>query len=131
MDKIIKIGSYNPNGFCNGQILDKRGICGTICYFKGAEPAITVNDETLTDNERLFEINTYLKLRNERKLMERDKKKLRIRKLTPLEVMRLMGFDDEDYYKIKDVNSECQIFKQCGNSIVVNCLEGIFKNLLF
>jgi DNA (cytosine-5)-methyltransferase 1 len=55
----------------------------------------------------------------------------RIRKLTPLECIRLMNFDDEDYYKIKAANmSDTQIYKQCGNSIVVACLEGIFKNLL-
>ena len=58
-------------------------------------------------------------------------KKLRIRRLTPLECMRLMSFDDEDYEKIKDINSNSQIYKQCGNSIVVKCLEEIFKNLFF
>ena len=55
---------------------------------------------------------------------------LRIRKLTPLECIRLMGFDDEDYYKMKSVNmSNTQIYKQCGNSIVVNVLEAIFEQL--
>ena len=58
-----------------------------------------------------------------------NNKKLIIRKLTELEVMRLMGFDDEDYHKIKNINSSSQIYKQCGNSIVVNCLMCIFKNL--
>lgn len=55
----------------------------------------------------------------------------RIRKLTPLECLRLMDFDDEDYYKIKAVGmSDSQIYKQAGNSIIVACLEKIFKNLL-
>lgn len=54
----------------------------------------------------------------------------RIRKLTPLECWRLMGFDDADYAKAAQVNSNTQLYKQAGNSIVVNVLEGILKNLL-
>ena len=55
---------------------------------------------------------------------------LRIRKLTPLECWRLMGFDDEDFYKAESVNSNTQLYKQAGNSIVVNVLEAIFDNLV-
>lgn len=55
---------------------------------------------------------------------------LRIRKLTPKECVRLMGFTDEDYEAMAKVNSSSQIYKQCGNSIVVQVLEGIFKELL-
>ena len=54
----------------------------------------------------------------------------RIRKLTPKECWRLMGFDDEDFRKAEQVNSNTQLYKQAGNSIVVNVLEGILKNLL-
>ena len=54
----------------------------------------------------------------------------RIRKLTPLECFRLMGFDDEDYYILKENGiSNSQIYKMAGNSIVVNVLEEIFKML--
>lgn len=56
--------------------------------------------------------------------------KRRIRKLTPLECWRLMGFDDEDFRKAEAVNSNTQLYKQAGNSIVVNVLEGILGNLL-
>lgn len=52
-----------------------------------------------------------------------------IRKLTPLEITRLMGFDDIDYYKMSQVNSNTQIYKQLGNSIVVNVLEHIILEL--
>lgn len=56
---------------------------------------------------------------------------LRIRKLTPKECWRLMGFDDEDFEKAKSVpTSNSQLYKQAGNSIVVNVLEEIFKQLL-
>ncbi|MCI7208126.1 MAG: DNA (cytosine-5-)-methyltransferase [Clostridium sp.] len=60
----------------------------------------------------------------------KDKNELRIRKLTPLEVWRLMGFDDEDFEKASKVNSNTQLYKQAGNSIVVNVLESIFKELI-
>lgn len=43
---------------------------------------------------------------------------------------RLMGFKDEDFNKAKEVNSDTQLYKQAGNSIVVNVLEAIFKELL-
>ncbi len=55
---------------------------------------------------------------------------MRIRKLTPLECWRLMGFDDEDFRKAEKVCSNSQLYKQAGNSIVVNVLEGILRNLL-
>lgn len=54
----------------------------------------------------------------------------RIRKLTPLECWRLMGFDDADFHKAEKVNSNTQLYKQAGNSICVNVLEAILTNLL-
>lgn len=55
---------------------------------------------------------------------------MRIRKLTPLECWRLMGFRDMDYYAAKSVGiSDAQLYKQAGNSIVVTVLEAIFRNL--
>lgn len=55
----------------------------------------------------------------------------KIRKLTPLECFRLMGFYDQDYYILKENGiSDSQIYKMAGNSIVVQVLEGILNNLL-
>lgn len=55
---------------------------------------------------------------------------LRIRKLTPLECWRLMGFRDGAFYKAQELGvSDSQLYKQAGNSIVVNVLYYIFKNL--
>lgn len=54
---------------------------------------------------------------------------IRIRKLTPRECWRLMGFDDEDFNKARAVNSDTQLYKQAGNSIVVNVLEAIMSNM--
>lgn len=56
--------------------------------------------------------------------------KVKIRKLTPLECWRLMGFDDDDFRKAEKQCSNTQLYKQAGNSIVVDCLEGILRNLL-
>lgn len=54
---------------------------------------------------------------------------LRIRKLTPLEYWRLMGIEDEDFYKARKVNSDSQLYKQAGNAIVVDVLAAIFVQL--
>ena len=54
----------------------------------------------------------------------------RLRQITPLECWRLMGFSDEDFHKAEAVNSNSQLYKQAGNSIVVPVLEAIFKQLL-
>lgn len=54
---------------------------------------------------------------------------LRIRKLTPKECFRLMGFDDEDFKKASQVNPNSKLYKQAGNSIVVNILEKILSQL--
>ena len=53
----------------------------------------------------------------------------KIRKLTPKECWRLMGFEDEDFNKAAEINSNTQLYKQAGNSIVVNVLVEIFKQL--
>lgn len=56
---------------------------------------------------------------------------LRIRKLTPKECFRLMGFDDKDIdILIENGISNTQLYKMAGNSIVVNVLMAIFNKLL-
>ena len=56
---------------------------------------------------------------------------IRIRKLTPRECFRLMGFTDEQFDKAEKVNSNTQLYKQAGNSIVVDVLESIFSELFW
>ena len=53
----------------------------------------------------------------------------KIRKLTPLECYRIMGFSDTDFINAQKTISDSQLYKQAGNSIVVNVLESIFRNL--
>jgi site-specific DNA-cytosine methylase len=59
-----------------------------------------------------------------------DSTRYRIRKLTPVETGRLMGMDDEDIQKMKDAGlSKSAMYKLHGNSIVVDVLYYIFRNL--
>lgn len=53
----------------------------------------------------------------------------RIRKLTPRECGWLMGVSDEDINKMAAVNSNTQLYKQFGNSIVVDVMCAMFRNL--
>ena len=55
---------------------------------------------------------------------------LRVRKLTPKECFRLMGFSDKDFDAAHNVGiSNSQLYKQAGNSIVVDVLYYIFVEL--
>lgn len=68
----------------------------------------------------------------EKWIWEVDGKKyyIRLRKLTPRECWRLMDFSDEDFEKAQAVNSNTQLYKQAGNSIVKNILCEVFGALI-
>lgn len=95
----------NPSGRTAGAPTEQRlevnseGICGTLTTVQ-------------KDNLLLEYITTY-----------------RVRKLTPRECWRLMGFSDEDYEKAAEHNSKTQLYKQAGNSIVKQVLMAIFSQL--
>lgn len=80
----------------------------------------TVCPTIMSSNQELYKL--------ERKEMESYK----IRRLTPLECWRLMGFSDEDFRAAEadEINSDTQLYAQAGNSIVVNVLEAIFGEML-
>lgn len=53
------------------------------------------------------------------------------RKLTPKEYFRLMGFEDSDYEKLVEAGmSKTQLYKMAGNSIVVNVVQAILKQII-
>lgn len=55
---------------------------------------------------------------------------IRIRKLVPIETWRLQGFTDEQFYKAKESGvSNSQLYKQAGNSVTVNVVDAIVKQL--
>ena len=79
-------------------------------------------------NRNLTENSTTLRdgVHNEQRLWDG----LRIRKLTPKECFRLMGFEDKDVDILIENNiSNSQLYKMAGNSIVVDVLYYIFKQL--
>ena len=114
----------NTNGdvkrYINSNIVDKfnEGQCADISFPNGYNKACRVHDECPAINVTTTQ-NSFIVKNN-----------LRIRKLTPKECFRLMGFSDEDFDKASKFNSPTQLYKQAGNSIVVNVLMAIFKELL-
>lgn len=54
---------------------------------------------------------------------------MRIRKITPKESWRLMGFSDEDFEKASKVATKTNLYHQAGNSIVVNVIYHILKQI--
>jgi len=85
------------------------------CYLtEGIAPTLT---STLAGEEKIIVFG------------ESTMENLRIRKLTPKECFRLMGFDDSDFEKAEAVNSNTQLYKQAGNSIVVPVVQYILQEL--
>ena len=94
-----------PNGYSKGNRV-----------YKGIAPSLTVT----TIDRLIVKVEEKLKMDT----------KIRIRKLTPTECYKLMGFTAEDCQKVSEGGiSNAQLYKQAGNSIVVNVLEEIFKSL--
>lgn len=149
MINYLENGKYQSAKVSNKIKITETGICSTLDTMQGGnrQPFVKIKYENFINNKGYFpnifnpynetEINdiaptqttccgsttssaTVLINNNER-----------IRKLTPLECWRLMSFDDEDFYKAQNTgNSNSQLYKQAGNSIVVKVLEKIFRNLL-
>ena len=132
----------------SGRVYDDNGLSPTLSTMQGGqkEPKIIVamrgrNPDSPSDRtsgspiEQRLEpnsrgiCNTLASVQKDNLLVE-VKEKYRIRKLTPLECWRLMGFSDEDFYKAAGVNSNSQLYKQAGNSIVKNVLMDIFGQII-
>ena len=70
--------------------------------------------------------------KSETKVAINENQRLRIRKLTPKTCCKLMGFTNEDYLAMRQIQqSDSQIWHECGDSIVVTVLMGIFGQMLF
>ena len=100
-----------------GRVYDPSGI------------ACTPQSRDYKDPMRILEEQAPKGGQREVKILETTQEAYRIRKLTPRECYRLMGFTDTEFDRIKGV-SNTQLYKQAGNSIVVNVLEAIFNRLL-
>lgn len=108
----------------------KDGLTNTLTSVQKDNLVATIIDDT----QGFDGVRTYDKysptLRSSRSGLKTVDSHLRVRKLTPRECWRLMGFSDEDFDKAAAVNSNTQLYKQAGNSIVVNVVEAIFRNML-
>ena len=123
-----------------GSVYNKEGLSPTLDTMQGGyrQPCITVVGELECEGwydveKRVHNtggLGVCVETRNRAKYINEDNLgNYRIRKLTPLECWRLMGCSEEDFEKAKLFNSDSQLYKQAGNSIVVNVLEGIFDNM--
>ena len=103
-DKIIKVGQASSDGSQSGMVYSPNGIFPTICACTHGYAIGNIVDNNI---------------------------KYRIRKLTPTECWRLMGFTDEDCNRAAQYVSASSLYKQAGNSIVTNCLVAIFYSLFY
>lgn len=99
-------GGLEPKIYTEGNYMNSNHSASRIVNPSGISPTVMENHGTVT-----AVTNHY-----------------RIRKLTPRECWRLMGVKDEQFDKLHDL-SNTQLYKMAGNSIVVDVLMGIFKNL--
>lgn len=143
---------------CANRVYGTDGLSPTITTNRGSDhvPKVLVGGQIVAmrgrgeNNEQTLEIrgdmaNTLTSVEKDNLLMEIsapeeldkwiweiDGKKylIRIRKLTPRECWRLMSFSDEDFDKAAEVNSNAQLYKQAGNSIVKDVLADIFSQMI-
>lgn len=65
------------------------------------------------------------------KFLIKDGDEYKVRRLSGVEELRLMGLEDEDIQKLVDGGlSNNQLCQLAGNSIVVNCMSEMFKNMI-
>lgn len=136
--KVIQIGNIVSTGNWDnpqrGRIYSPSGCSPALntCQGGGLEPKILCDG--IGNNPNKIEFNGFHSISPA--LMASDSKNVkiysdgyRIRKLTPRECFRLMGVKDEQFNRLHGI-SNSQLYKLAGNSIVVDVLEAIFKNLL-
>ena len=146
---IKQFGILQPNFNQCGVVYETDGIAPTIRAYQGGglEPKIRVKEATtqgyaeaeIGDSVNLSHPNSKtrrgrvgkqiantLLTGESRGVIEPD---FRIRKLTPRECWRLQGFPDWAFDKAQEVNSNSQLYKQAGNSVTVNVIAAIAKEL--
>lgn len=92
-----------------GQISNEGSQCGTVVSSEGLFPTLTAGTHGYANPH--------------------DATSYRIRKLTPRECYRLMGYTDTDFDKASAVNSNTQLYKEAGNAIVKQVLMAIFSQM--
>ena len=127
-NSIICINSFLKNGSRVSQtnrILDSEGIAVTLTT--GYTGYYLVSDERVS--EKYISSHHVEKITLEGRELGVINGRL-VRRLTPLEAFRLMGFDDQDVEEMRKAGvSEVQLIRQAGNSIVVDVLEALLGQL--
>lgn len=130
---IVETDSFGGNPE-RGRVYDDKGISPCLSTMQGGGLEPKILQKGIGNNPNKFEFNGFHNVSPA--LMASDSKNIkcysdgyRIRKLTPRECWRLMGVKDEQFDKLHDL-SNTQLYKLAGNSIVVDVLMEIFKNLL-
>ena len=142
--------SYPDSKTRRGRVQDGGNICPTltatetgVCRIekcivasRGRNPENPSNRTPDSQTEQRLEFhtdgctNTLTTVQKDNYVFENDMTKIRIRKLTPKECFRLMGFFDKNFEAAHNVGiSNSQLYKQAGNSIVVDVLYYIFVEL--
>lgn len=133
----MKRSKFNQSSF-NSRVCDEEGVIRTLCARDFKDPCCvmigTLYKKGFESSKRVYSdegicptLTTCGGGGTEVKIETRNNI---IRKLTPKEYWRLMGFDDESFDKASELCSNTQLYKQAGNSIVVPILEKILQNLL-
>ena len=129
------IGTTKPEFRTIGQrdlVYNKNGIMGALVATDYKQPKQIICEQRCDEGLRFFKDNVCGTIRTidsggDKRVIEEN---FKIRKLTTRECFRLMGMKDDDIDKIQQAGiSNTQQYKMAGNSIVINVLEGIFKNL--
>ena len=111
---IIISARLEDNRSDRSRIANINGIMYTLDSMNGGarEPKILVDKN---DNINVYSVNGYM-----------------VRKLSPLECWRLMGYSDEDFTKARDIGelSNSKLYERAGRGIVVPMLEKVFEELL-
>lgn len=149
---VLKIGNINPSGNgMNGSVYSENGLSPTLTTNKGEGNKVAIKQAT---KQGYIECEiggvadlSYPDSKTRRGRVQDDgnisptitatetgickiESPIRIRKLTPKECFRLMGFSDKDFDAAHKVGvSNSQLYKQAGNSIVVDVLYYIYVEL--
>lgn len=157
-NRCVKVGDLNYYPYeTSNRVYSKEGISPTLTTMQGgntepkiAEPIAYVKEATKKGYAEIYEgdsvnleqpnsktrrgrvgkgcVQTLTTSCNQA-VIEPEAKSFRVRKLTPKECYRLMGFTDEQFDRSQTFSSDSQLYKQAGNSIVVDVLYYIFGKL--
>ena len=126
--RVSSIGNINSSGRgMNGKVYQADGLAPTLTTNKGEgvkiiQRAHGYNQGGEHDIAPTLTSNSYHENNH-------SSDGYRIRKLTPRECWRLQGFPDWAFDKAQEVNSNSQLYKQAGNSVTVNVIAAIAKEL--